>query len=537
MTLRSLAIIGSGPTGIYTLQALIDGGEPLAITIFEQNECAGVGMPYADDANTRLMLANIASIEIPPIGETYLEWLDQQSDQDLSRYGLDKAKLHDRAFLPRILLGQYFRDQFLWLVQRAADRGFAVEVREASRVTDLDVTDDVVSLWVDDDPSPLRFDWAVVATGHVWPDEEESTASYFPSPWSGLVDAKIPACRVGILGTSLSAIDAAMAVVTHHGDFVEEGGETVGFVLDPGCEALSITLMSRSCILPEADFYCPIPYEPLTIATPQALEDLAQEGGASLLEKAYDLLAREIAAADPAWTQRIDLFALDVETFTDAYFADRQRHDPFRWAQYNLAESEANKRNRVTVAWRYAILRLHEAFHEIVPKFEPDDRKRFDKTLSRVFTDNYAAIPAESIRRLLALKLAGILDTLELGNDYDKQVLDDLTILTIDGTRYEFDVFIDARGQRAMTSSDLPFSRLREKLLAVGQDVPDVCDDYSLNEPQAARGRIALGALPYLMHDQPFVQGITASAEIGSKIAAITRTAPSRVRRKLDLSH
>lgn len=355
------------------------------------------------------------------------------------------------------------------------------------------------------------------------------------------VPAASPISRVSstcwILGTSLSAIDAAMAVVTHHGDFVEEGGETVGFVLDPGCEALSITLMSRSCILPETDFYCPIPYEPLTIATPQALEDLAQEGGASLLDKAYDLLAREIAAADPAWTQRIDLFALDVETFTDAYFADRQRHDPFRWAQYNLAESEANKRNRVTVAWRYAIHRLHEAFQEIVPNFEPDDRERFDKTLSRVFTDNYAAIPAESIRRLLALKLAGILDTLELGNNYDKQVLDDLTILTIDGARHEFDVFIDARGQRAMMSSDLPFPRLRQKLLAVGQDVPDVCDDYSLNEPQAARGRIALGALPYLMHDQPFVQGITASAEIGSKIAAITRTAPSRVRRKLALSH
>lgn len=33
------------------------------------------------------------------------------------------------------------------------------------------------------------------------------------------------------------------------------------------------------------------------------------------------------------------------------------------------------------------------------------------------------------------------------------------------------------------------------------------------------RGRVAFGALPWLMHDRPFVQGLTASAEIGSAMA------------------
>jgi uncharacterized NAD(P)/FAD-binding protein YdhS len=45
-------------------------------------------------------------------------------------------------------------------------------------------------------------DLAIVATGHVWPDEDEATRAYFPSPWSGLMDAKIRPCRVGIMGTS-----------------------------------------------------------------------------------------------------------------------------------------------------------------------------------------------------------------------------------------------------------------------------------------------------------------------------------------------
>lgn len=533
--LKNLAIIGSGPTGIYTLQAIVDTGEPLAITVFEQGDCAGVGMPYADDANTKLMLANIASIEIPPIGSTYLEWLKQQPPAELKKHGVDKASLHDRMFLPRILLGKYFRDQFLWLLDQAREAGFEIVVRENTQVTDIEACDRSVRVWVNNDPEPLRFDWAVLATGHVWPAADEATRSYFPSPWSGLVDAKIPPVRVGIMGTSLSAIDAAMAVVAQHGSFIEAGGRTTSFKLDEGSEALSVTLMSRSCLLPEADFYCPIPYEPLAYCTPEALISLVDTGSHGLLDRAFELFTREIRRADPNWAARIGMDGLDCETFEGAYFADRLKHDPFRWAEYNLAETEANKRNRRTVAWRYAILRMHEPFQEIVPHLTEADRERFDNGLSRVFMDNYAAIPAESIRRLLALRDAGVLNLLELGDDYRKSVEGDTTVLKIGERECGFDVFIDARGQRAMTSEDLPFKHLRQQLLAAGQDIPEVLDDYSLAAPDQARGRIALGALPYLIHDQPFVQGITASAEIGSRIARMTRQQSARVRRRYSL--
>lgn len=55
-----------GPTGIYTFYELVKRGEPLAITLFEKEAQAGVGMPYSDDNTAAQMLANIASIEIPP---------------------------------------------------------------------------------------------------------------------------------------------------------------------------------------------------------------------------------------------------------------------------------------------------------------------------------------------------------------------------------------------------------------------------------------------------------------------------------------
>jgi len=60
------------------------------------------------------------------------------------------------------------------------------------------------------------------------------------------------------MGTSLSGMDAAMAVAIQHGEF-QESDDAIAFTLDNGHEALNIVLMSRSGILPEADFYCPIP--------------------------------------------------------------------------------------------------------------------------------------------------------------------------------------------------------------------------------------------------------------------------------------
>ncbi|MDQ9435295.1 FAD/NAD(P)-binding protein, partial [Escherichia coli] len=44
--MKKIAIVGAGPTGIYTLFSLLQQQTPLSISIFEQADEAGVGMPY-----------------------------------------------------------------------------------------------------------------------------------------------------------------------------------------------------------------------------------------------------------------------------------------------------------------------------------------------------------------------------------------------------------------------------------------------------------------------------------------------------------
>jgi hypothetical protein len=76
----SIALIGAGPTSIYTLQALLArAAGPLSITIFEEQARAGLGTPYRPGWNDPAMLANIASIELPPVGMTLVEWLARQA--------------------------------------------------------------------------------------------------------------------------------------------------------------------------------------------------------------------------------------------------------------------------------------------------------------------------------------------------------------------------------------------------------------------------------------------------------------------------
>ncbi|GGH42634.1 FAD-NAD(P)-binding protein [Frigidibacter albus] len=523
MTQR-IAIVGTGPTGIYTLQQLLQSPAPLSVTLFEKADKAGIGMPYSPETVSKSMLANIASIEIPPVTTSYLDWLEDQPTGKLASYGLDAEDLHDRQFTPRLLLGEYFRDQLLTLTTSAGQAGHQIDICERTEVLDILPTEDRLLLHTSQGEAG-PFDRVILATGHEFPDEDEASRTYFPSPWSGLIEAEIPATSVGIMGTSLSAIDAAMAVAGQHGRFRRKDGE---LSFHPSGTGLQITLMSRSGVLPEADFYCPLPYEPLAVMTEAAVAACAKQP--EPLDALFDLVRAEIMQADPAYAMRIGLGGLDADSFADAYFAAREAADPFRWARSNLEEVERNKADKVTVPWRYALLRMHERVEEIVADLPEHDRERLDKGLKKVFVDNYAAVPSESIRRLLALRDAGILSVLALGEDYDLTREQSRTVIETARDTHVFHVFIDARGQKPLSSKDMPFPTLRSALLDAGEEIPEVAEDYSLIGARGFAGRVFLGSIPYLMHDRPFVQGITACADIAEAIASGVAT---RRRRRL----
>ena len=539
-----VAIIGSGPTGIYTLHGLVKAKLPLNISVFEIEADPGKGTPYHPHVNDRAMLANIASVELPPICETLVGWLRRQPDNELERLGIERTDIQERAFYPRVVLGEFLQSQFQQIVEAGRTNGHTIEIRPRHRVVDIKLQADEIRLTVDMPDGERRnyaFDHVVMATGHNWPETTEISPGYFMSPWPAPALKTISPGPVGILGTSLSAIDALITVATAHGAFYLDAGGQLQYQGAAASEKFHASLMSRKGLLPEADFYCPYPYTPLRYCTVDAVRALIDRGGTGLLDEVFELFKREIVSCDPDYAAKIGLALLSVETLAPAYFAEREAADPFAWAASNLAEAEQNKTQKYTVQWRYAILRMHEVVALAVPHFDEEDLIRFQKNFKTVFVDDYATVPHQSIRRLLALRRAGKLEILKLGGEYeiDTDGVVRGALVRYDGREVEFEAFIDATGQASLSVRDLPFPRLigqgvlRRARTAEGSSILSAeMDEAStptggIDLDEAFRpifeenlcNRLYCAAISFLLHKMPFVQGITSSHQIGGIVS------------------
>jgi uncharacterized NAD(P)/FAD-binding protein YdhS len=533
----TIGIVGTGPSGIYSLMHLIELPAPMCITMFEQNHRAGVGTPYDPETNDPAMLANIASIELPPVTETLVDWLDTRTDDELSDVHIGRADISERAFYPRVLIGAYYHDQLYKLVARAKAKGHSVEILTRHHVVDVIVHEGEVLIQTEADgtTSTLAFDYAIVASGHQERDVDDEHEQIDHAYAKREVDAWRDA-RIGVLGTSLSAIDVAIGTAAEAGRFVRQNGRLAYIANDPAA-AFSVTLMSRRGLLPEADFYCPIPYEPLVHCTPEQVEAICTDGKGNCLNRMFALFKTKLASADPGYADGVGLQFLTPDNFADVYFSARQRVPALDWAEANLAEAKANARARKTVAWRYAILRMHEVFGNAVKLLDEGDRKRFSKGLKQVFIDNYAAVPPLSIERLLAMRDAGRLRVLRLGNDYCLQPDNDngATIVKTEGQDEQFDIMVDARGQPALTLQELPFPTLRLQIIAnerdndpsfAADDVSDLLQNgvevgasYELNDGLYSLSRVYCLSIPHLLKLHPFIQGLTSCYDLAQAMA------------------
>jgi len=389
--------------------------------------------------------------------------------------------------------------------------------------------------------SEARFDHVVLATGHQWPADPQVRPGYFLSPWPASALAGIAPCKVGIRGTSLSGIDASVALAVAHGEFIEDDGE-ITYVPASGTEAFHMTMMSRKGLLPEADFFAPLPYEPSSICTPEAMEALIAADG-MLLEPAFSLFKQELTAADPDYAAGIGLESSALEEFSERYFESRVAADPFEWAEANLAEAQRNYEAEYTVPWRYAILRMHEVLALIVPHLDAEEYRRFSRYLKPVFIDDYATVPHTSIRRMLALHRAGKLDILAIGDDHriDSHRPEGGAVVFANGERHVFAAFVEATGQRPLAARKFPFP----SLLAQGviQDAqPEgsahgsrgiaIDDQFHPMSDEMPEDQLFCLSLPFILGRHPFHQGITSSHEMGLVVAeqlaaAIARDAAS----------
>ncbi len=517
ISLERIAIVGAGAMATYTLKTLLLSETPLHITVFEAAEEVGCGMPYRAGVNADYMYCNAFSKEIPSITQPLVAWLHDQDDAFLERWALERSDIDARVFYPRVMLGEYLQSEFDRLCRDGRARGHTIEVTTGEVVDVVPVGDHIeVCVLTQGEEEQFPFSHVVLATGHSWPSNPRIGSADLVSPWPYTNVTDLEPGRIGVLGSSLSAIDVIVALGHEHGTFTEDG-HRVSWFAATGRESIAITMVSHRGIMPEPDFYYVYPYEDLRHVSAEAVSREIAKGSDGLLDRVFALLIAELDEAAPDYVAALGEHARTVDGFTDAYFENRERLGGLRALRETLRESVASIEAKETQHHRYALLRGHESFEPILEHLDDDDWQTFSSRLLPVFADCYAAIPHVSARRILALYDAGVLDIIPTGSDGSFSTAGDRSVLvtTIDGD-IRFDALIDARGQAAAPLADLPFPRLAAALC---DSHGTLVEPFRLDLRDQRQAVVYCLAMPQILERHPFSQGLPNCAELGGVVA------------------
>jgi uncharacterized NAD(P)/FAD-binding protein YdhS len=405
---------------------------------------------------------------------------------------------------------------------RASPPWHEVTIETKTRVLDIKPTGKVSKLVVEKNGTTTmrEFDAVIMATGHLTEPAKPKTGLYrSPYPVADLTLGEDGAAL--ILGSSLSAIDAAVGLAMRYGRFVGEDKD-LSFKLNAG-QKLQLVMVSRKGTVPDADFFYPIPEEPLMIFTEARLERLRKEGRTGLLAKAVKLFKQQLETDDPGFLKALALKRFTSESFAKAYFTMRKARQGFDAMAENLAHSRQDYVSRNVVMWRYTMMRAHENFGTIVPYLDDRDLKRFRDKLAPAFADAYGCVPHLSISRLLALHDAGCLDIVALGDRGKIRYGAGRFKLVLGDRTQTFETLIDARGQSRASISDLGFKAL-DRALAI-EDVlkrengQSEDDKFRLRLRGHTDAKIFCISIPVMMERYPFAQGLVACSEAAEVVA------------------
>jgi uncharacterized NAD(P)/FAD-binding protein YdhS len=207
---QTVAIVGGGAIGAALFACLVDRmaeASPRArIVLFEKAERIGPGLAYSDDASSYRLNQSAQTMSLVPGRRTdFCDWLEARGHA--CRDGAE-------VFCERSLFGDYVADAFERAMDRARRRGLHVST----------VRDEVTTLSrrahghrvVTKTHAPVDADVVVLAIGNLPSTRFRALEGprFIASPYpSAVMQARVPRdARVAILGTGLSAIDAALAL-------------------------------------------------------------------------------------------------------------------------------------------------------------------------------------------------------------------------------------------------------------------------------------------------------------------------------------
>ncbi len=230
MDKNTIAIIGGGACGVAAFIELViklkvnNLEEAAKIIIIEPCSEIGAGLAFGTKQsghllNTQADLMGIHTVE----PAHYSKWLQKRKEQVKDEtHGIDEP---DDAYSTRRLYSDYLKEQFNFYKEKALNFDLSVEIIN-DEALDLKQVDDswqiILATY-----KPLMAAHVILAAGTPKPNNYphlEGSKNYFDFPWpSKPILNNIPKdATVGVLGTSLSAIDTVMTLTDnqHNGKII-----------------------------------------------------------------------------------------------------------------------------------------------------------------------------------------------------------------------------------------------------------------------------------------------------------------------------
>ena len=475
-----LAIIGCGLTGTSMLyqfigmikQQLEKGKQPLRpvrIIIFEKNYDPGPGLPYDSRIILPCHLTNMQAGDMSIVSsypDDLSDWIAACENDLKFKYPefdiwFSEADKEDlvKAHPPRMIIGLYLRDCFNRAVQIAEELGVSMQVYIKSEVTDIqDLGRELIITALGLETGEIircPTDKVLLATGH-WFNTTRKPG-YFSSPWPAqTLLEQIPENEpVAVIGTSLSAIDAALTLFSE-GSFTDRGSGSLEF--QPSASARSVTMFSRNGILPKIRgrsgsyrnrFF--------TMAGLQALMTKKKEG--LTLADIFVLLDRELTTA----------YGKTIP-WDEIRFPQK---DHIAMLEAEIQQVREGDNPDQDILWQTILFQSLSVIKTAYLKLIPDQKQRFETDFQSIFMAHAAPVSLVIAQKILALLESGFLKIhrlshpVKLDKTSQKSGFEFSYLDRYGGTRNEtFKFVVDARGQSRSYRSNP--STLAKNILSSG---------------------------------------------------------------------
>lgn len=454
-----IAIVGGGPSALFVFKRIVESGQSeYLIDIYEKGDRLGCGMPYGHDGAGDEHVTNVSGNEIPELISAIADWIKTVPKDTLDKYHIDPNRFNDYKVLPRLLFGQYLRDQFKFLLGISKQAGIRVNVYYHTAV--LDIADGPVQVKVITDNGEHAYDRVIVCTGHIWPKRHEGEVNgWFDSPYPPEKIAMRVNGTVAIRGASLTAIDALRTLARHNGRFVKGDDGKLRFEADAESTGFKVALHTRNGLLPAVRFHLEDTHLGKdTVLSPEkiAANRAANDGFLSLDYVFEENFKAGIRQHDPACYAEIK--ELSMEAFVERIMGEREGIDPFELLKKEYAEAERSIQKQQSIYWKEMLAILSFAMNYPAKYFSAEDNLRLQKTLMPLISVVIAFVPQSSAETLMALRDAGRLSMVVVDEDQNPEP-DETGGCHYAGVHYP--VFIDCIGQPHIDFAEIPFEGLK----------------------------------------------------------------------------